>query len=601
MKFSLFNLKNIFVLLLLLLQICGYAQSPGRAKLPAPAKTLQAQQIQTSLSSIPAVATIADLRNLTAKPTDVVYVKYHSNSSDGGGGHFMWRTDAIFKDSKSYFSKDNDGTLIKAKSATGGMWVRQYDGYVNLRYFGANSKNTNEKLQAAIDFASHNNDNNAPTKSTTVYIPNGGWLVDKIDLKNGVNITGDSKELTILYAKTAEEGGTEVPYLFEVPSGPVNVSISNLKILGGVKFRETVPFKGCFHFKASASKNNDGGTWSSSFKNVDIIGFRGNGIYLEGGVTGNLPNQFLLFEMINVGMSTESPKSSSALKITGQQGQLTFFNSAFNGFNNNNTFHKGHVVDISYGPGIENLGSYSAVVSFINSTFQEGDHGVYINYAENVTIDNCWFENLGNAVTVDGSDHACNSINILNNRFANAAGYGALPVVAPNILQGACVTVINSLVTIANNYVTASDLNSSKITDDYFIMATGLPGSINPGVEAYGNNYASPVMDISTGIVPRVTSITDNILECGHNKMVVANNVSGVVSIINSIVNAGETLYIKSAGRTITFKETNRGNLLLGKTGSLTLNDGEVAGFTKMDDPDGNPAVYQLTSVIKNL
>lgn len=62
-----------------------------------------------------------------------------------------------------------------------------------------------------------------------------------------------------------------------------------------------------------------------------------------------------------------------------------------------------------------------------------------IEWAENITIDNCWFESLGVAISVKSNyadknnDVPCKSINILNNRFANAAGFGSLN--APKILR----------------------------------------------------------------------------------------------------------------------------------------------------------------------
>jgi hypothetical protein len=292
-----------------------------------------------------------------------------------------------------------------------------------------------------------------------------------------------------------------------------------------------------------------------------------------------------------------APASSTCLKISGQHGQMTFINCGFNGYNDNNRFHTGRVVDISPNPA--EMASYPAVLTFLNCTIQEGDYGFYITYSENITMDNCWFENLGNAITVDGTNIWCRNINVLNSRFANASGYGSIDLAAPNVTAGTCINVINSQAKVVNSFVTVSDLQSNLLEDDYFITASGMPGVINPGVEAYGNGFASPRLGRTAGIIQTATPVTDGVIECSHNKFVLAKDVSTSINTINSTLNAGETLHIKASGISITFRQTNSGNIILNKT-TLTLQDGEVAAFTKMDTDDGQEATYQLTSVIKN-
>ncbi|MFY7740646.1 MAG: hypothetical protein ACOVQC_09020, partial [Flavobacterium sp.] len=79
---------------------------------------------------------------------DLYYAKGHTSAGDGGGGIFMWRTGDQFKTtnlppivSPGVYSVDNNGTIIQAIIAgipnDTGRWVRQYDGYINVLYFGA--------------------------------------------------------------------------------------------------------------------------------------------------------------------------------------------------------------------------------------------------------------------------------------------------------------------------------------------------------------------------------------------------------------------------------------------------------------------------------
>ncbi len=91
---------------------------------------------------------------------ELYYVKGHKNLGDGGEGVFMWRTYDIFKNpTTGIYINDNNGTILKTTSSTGwnvGRWVRQYEGHINVLYFGAFGKTQDytTAFQNAIDFAS---------------------------------------------------------------------------------------------------------------------------------------------------------------------------------------------------------------------------------------------------------------------------------------------------------------------------------------------------------------------------------------------------------------------------------------------------------------
>ena len=181
------------------------------------------------------VTNLAALRNLPIT-TDTVYVKGYDNAGDGGGGLFLWRTETQFQTGN--YSSENYGTIIKSNLFPNnqGSWVRQYEGFINVLYFGAlgfgNDYTT--AFQRAIDFASLNSKINPTLKGSTIFIPNGSYVISNIILKTGITLIGESIESTILYATTGADG----EYMFEMERGPVIINISKLNLSGQDTLRE---------------------------------------------------------------------------------------------------------------------------------------------------------------------------------------------------------------------------------------------------------------------------------------------------------------------------------------------------------------------------
>ena len=426
-------------------------------------------------------------------------------------------------------------------------------------------------------------------------------------MKNGVNILEETIGNTIIYATQ----GTG--YLFEIEIGIVQINISNLNIVGIYFLTGQATNKGCFLFEAKPSVITptdpvaDGGLWNSTMKNINILGFNGNGIYLKGGTASGqsasfVPNQFNIFENVRVFKNNDTNFSlfSNALKMTGQVGQHSFINCQFDGYtkttNDVKTYDKWINVSIE---NTTNDYMSSAVVTFLNCTIQDSDYGVRINYAENITFDNCWFENLGVAITVIGNIESSKSINILNNRFANASGFGSL--LAPNnIKAGQCISVNKSVVNIYNNYVTASDPNG---VDNGSAFVLGFQD--NGGINCHNNTFRNdnPKLSKTFGIMQSVIIATT--INCKSNKLVFIGQpippIPPVVPIptvknIISAINAGEILNIRANGITITFDNT--GNIFLTNRTTFSLSNGEIASFKKIDIGTNNET-YQLLSFTK--
>lgn len=215
-----------------------------------------------------------------------------------------------------------------------------------------------------------------------------------------------------------------------------------------------------------------------------------------------------------------------------------------------------------------------------------------MNYVENITIDNCWFENLGVGVMLKGDFKPSKSINILNNRFVNAAGFGSLNL-AYNLNVGYSISVSKSTVNVYNNFNSASVPNNIN-NNSLFIYA------FNDvlGVNCYNNSFRDNNVKLyrTSGIVQNATT-NGNIINCLNNKFITASS-NTTIAFISSAINAGETITIKANGTGIGFNST--GNILLENLGYFFLESGDIATFIKLDYIGSIGENYQLLSFAKN-
>lgn len=480
-------------------------------------------------------------------------------------------------------------------------WVRQYDGYVNVLYFGIFGTGGDYSLafQKVLDFVTLTTSDVSLLKSSTIFIPNGSYkFTTTFILKNGISILGESMEKTIIYSV----GGNANEYFFNINVDPVSINISNLSIIGSDQGIGTPTLKGCFYLKATAptTPNDDGGLWNSRFSNIKIQQFYGPGIYSQGGTDYYLVNQFIIFENVRVFKQNDDTfsKFSNALKMEGENGQITFINCQFDGFRKQISVDPAPIVyryDNWYNIMIGKTSSAFPcpnVISFINCTIQDSDYGIQINSTENITIDNCWLENLGVAIMVLSDYSPSKSINILNNRFANAAGFGSLTVYSGNIKNGQCVSTVGSVVNVYNNYVTASSPND---VDNNSSFING--NATNSGLNVYGNTFADDNIKLSRtyGILQTI-NVSGNTIDCKNNKLIFVNQNANPITTIKSSLNAGEIIIIRANGGSINFNNTN--NIFLTNKTTFSLSSGEIAQFVKIDIGTNNEA-YQLLSVMR--
>ncbi|OYU82465.1 MAG: hypothetical protein CFE24_15500 [Flavobacterium sp. BFFFF2] len=342
--------------------------------------------------------------------------------------------------------------------------------------------------------------------------------------------------------------------------------------------------------------------------NIDIFGFFGHGINLEGGGEFSeylLPHQFNVFENVRVFNMSEY---NNSLQITGENGQLTFLNCEFDGnpFRNNEdvfTFKKG--INIL----VKNVKQFNpAVISFINCTCQYADYGIVIEWAENITIDNCWFEQLGVAISVksnkqdENNDNPSKSINVLNSRFANAAGFGSLNAPS-NIKDGQCVNVSKSFVNVHNNFVSVSLPDSEFFnTESAFIIAYN---NTIGAVSAQGNTFSVNKLGRTFGIMQIIdVDATDNSLDCSGHKLLFVNASKTPIMTIKSSINAGEYLTIRADQGKVTFQNTDNIFFITpNPDNSFSIDNGQLVTFVKIDNIISSTIyeTYQLVSIMREV
>lgn len=560
-----------------------------------------------------ALLTLDCLYNLEAlrqfeNPEDgeMVCVKGHTKVRDGGEGFFYFISDLVLA--------DDDGIVVKPTNIyedKPGRWVRHIDGPINVNYYGIRSGITkagvsnSEIIQRIIDYAAsntpyeHNKRNGSEiTQGNTVFFPSGDYILDKpLILKSEIKILGEENTMF------SPAKGANFDYFFKMDAGRVALSMENMIINGN----NQAEIGGLF-FKAKDGANGTGGLWQSRFKNINIVNIMGHGIHLEGGdsmgINGpndySLPNQMTVFENVRV---TRVNDTKNSLRMTQYQGQFTFINCLFLGKWNRS----------SLGTNIFMSNPGGAVITFLNCTIQESVYGFRMERSSNITIDNCWFENLYFAIDVTGGK----SINILNSRFANAAGYGSEAYTGPanlpeGIAPGSCINSEDSSVNVERNYVLVTNPNSREVLKSTFIYGreNSKNGMNTNTITTRNNTFSNQRLSRTVGIVRNIPVQNRAIILNGNNN--VAANFDGdrVLRSIESSVSGGEyvTLTIqKTNGRgRIKIKDwadnSNIGNIALNGKSQVTLSHGQEVTFLKVDAPlseNEEAPIYYLVSISK--
>jgi len=114
------------------------------------------------------VPTMADLRALTPKSDEVVWLRGHHRPLDGGEGFFWWDEDS---DEAEY-----GGINAAPLDASRGRWKRQHSpGSVSASWF--------ESIPSLLKYCADNT-------PITVHLPNGQWNFAGMEIPTGISFTG---------------------------------------------------------------------------------------------------------------------------------------------------------------------------------------------------------------------------------------------------------------------------------------------------------------------------------------------------------------------------------------------------------------------------
>ena len=149
------------------------------------------------------VGDAGDLRDVVGTSGAVYITNGAATAGDGGGGTWVYVDGAA---PATYV--DNTGTIIVPTGGDGsGAWLRQYDGYIDARWFGLSGTNDTTPIQNAINAAS------ATLVGQTVIFHQLS-PVAQLELKSNVRLLGVSRESTgligvagydqVLIAKSAD-------------------------------------------------------------------------------------------------------------------------------------------------------------------------------------------------------------------------------------------------------------------------------------------------------------------------------------------------------------------------------------------------------------
>lgn len=580
-------------------------------------------------SSIATVINIGALKSFINfdKNLDVptVYVQGYHVPGDGGGGTFIFkRYSEMFYSNPSYnnpymINYEDYGVFFNSLDDNykeKGVWIRQFNGEIDIRYYGAsgNSQDDTEKIQNAIDYAAKSvgDVNSRPygyNITNTVFIPNGSYKVSQLVLRTGIKIRGASKEHTSIGPTTNSDNNTP---LIIIDKGPVkDVHISEISFNG---IQTANNYKPCFYISGTQVEGG-AGLWDSSFKNINISGFKGNSMSFIGGTGSTLANiewgkvnQFIVFEGVYVESvgNTVNPNQYQALSISGLNAQFAFNNCRFDGgphlYGSTSSIPTYEVSGSNVYIGVVKANDIigPTLINFNTCTFQSGVIGINIESSNAINITGCWFENFERAITINGRYSKSKGINIMNNTFGRAAGqFGNNSIYKDT---GSVIVYANAQINVLNNIMGNNGIGDEKI---HFIRLESDPvtGKFyeNLGANTFGNSFtdfgeAGEKQRFSVGIKKDINvtnfSGTGNNIIAENAKLIYLQN-GGSVKVFNkitSLISAGELICIKASNGDIRFTETNNiylGNMLDPVTtthGQLTLNNGGFALFVKSDD-----------------
>lgn len=504
------------------------------------------------------VATLSDLQALTVVEGAVVYLRGRTSDGDGGQGFFVG-------DETNLLTECTADTLhgvyvhTTGDDGTNGAWVRQYNGVLNLLWFGSNTSPGTTDLatavQAAIDFifASVSAPSELIFPGEDIYI--GSKITKTVGSSSRRAVIRGTGNKTIIYSGVIGDSTLEL-------IDAQKVIIRDLRFIGN----DLTGSNGNGHALALRDSAVESGTYypaQCAVINCDISYFRGTdvdddgnsisaaGIYIGNGLgtyidrctVANCGHNFYAYKSRNCFLK------NSVLSLTDKWGVV--LDQVADGF----TIDKcdiigggaiGSETPVAYAPF---CGAYCKstknVVNILNSKFKGGYAEIVLSGTDTVNIRGCFIEppdktTLGGTSGIYGV--ATRITNVENNNFQYIATVGAL-----------------------NNY-TSVYLDKLQNTKDFVNNIRGNrfihADNVDQDIRIDGNGAGNVTIDISGNLFgvasPALPAyITDCILlESGtyagaiQNNTFMAGDASGSGSVITNCLSlSGATFENMSVGR----------------------------------------------------
>lgn len=581
------------------------------------------------------VLNIAALKALTPPANGTVrYVEgyfYNPGTSvpmDNGGGFFRYDSSCTTPPDLGINFCPNSITPPAA-----GRWVRQYDGSLDVAYFGivkipqfdnlSDPIKNAARLQAMIDYC-YLNSSTYPQKDFTIYFPEGIYwlyLTQRIEIKTGTHIKGDTNTLIRL-------GETNVDFLFDIAPGFVKrISLENLKFnLGGVLQTNPANATGWLLAEAiNSGADNSGGLYGATIRDVYVENIGDNhGLYFKGGEQTDPDgfgyrrcNQFVYLDNVII----ERFNGKNSFRMTGLNVNISFSNcnpmiSTFSEVQPTMSGACWYIDSVLPHAPTNNESILFYGCDAGGAPGRPAEQGFYIRNSQNIFIENCWIEDAQWGIVIEDSQ----AVSILDNHFANAAAHGSIPDVpndpgaVPN-KHAACIKVTStsgrsSFVTAERNHVGVTDINAVNVWNERFIMNSG------DSVINSANNYFPAIIGQTEGITqattisaipssyitvspPSPTTISGIVTE-GKKVVRVSIGSSGSnIYRIDSSLNTGELLQIFAENGSLTFHGMHvlglGRNIGLSGNNTFSIAQGHGATFMKVDGIySGGAETYML-------
>jgi hypothetical protein len=371
-------------------------------------------------------ATIQTLLSVDPTVSSTVFVKdYHSDVEGGGGGTFYW-------DATGDKTKHNGGTIIDPDvvfpsdwtnqtqlttwftAGTGtGCWVRQYDGAVNIEWFGAKGDGLSD------DTAVINKTVNVVGSFSggTVYIPDGQYSISSSIMVNNpdVRLVGASRGATVLlpdvdiscivfdFGGTAKGGwGVENLSIRYSDDGTSGAAIRSLSGLSGT-IRE-VYIERCY------DGIELGNCQATHIEHVELWYNVNYGIFLN----DNLNDVYLTEIFINGSQfGTSAPRPSSVGIFASGKSHAIMANNIEIVQSKSPMQLSGSTTDDVLKP---------AFSTFVNCFFDSSLEAVLLLHCRTLKFVGCWFSNRGDGLVVSN----CTDTDFIGCSFVNSDNHGCI-------------------------------------------------------------------------------------------------------------------------------------------------------------------------------